>query len=284
MIVTVILACFALTASSVPLTPGTAQPAQGEALQPQGAPQFFLPPQYQQWPPQGGVPLMIPFHSHFQEPQSQQPMIFPHGYYPMFPMQDSNQLYSPYSWPMVFPPPPPNNPANQPPAIPAATPGQTPSGPVPSPNAPQPTQQNPQIVYMVRPAMNPALGGLSSEEIEMAVRMGGAGFYPFLPGVQTNMPPEAFNPMSPVGQPNPGMPVLPAPGLPPTGASPNGVPPTEGTNPGGAAGTNQPAPGANDVPAGQDTAPVQAPVQPGLQTNQPGTVQPTASPPANFFP
>ncbi|XP_071760405.1 uncharacterized protein LOC139915632 [Centroberyx gerrardi] len=273
-----------------PIQPSVQQPQPGLPQQqqpgPQGGPQFLPPLQHHPWSPQGGSPMIFPLqpniHGHqltHQPPQHQQPMVFPsYGYYPVFPPMQRNHPFSPYGYPMIFQAPLPQIPANQPPTGPVA-PVETPSGPVAAGNAPPPTQQqqNPQIVYMFQPPMNSPLGGLSSEELEMAARMGRVGVY--MPTIHTNMPAEAPKLVLPPAGPvpvNPGLPTfnLPSPGVPPTtGISSGGVPPTQGVHPG-----LMPVPGtlpeANNVPAGlgrpaQDTATAQAPVQPNHQPYNP---------------
>ncbi|KAF7664002.1 hypothetical protein LDENG_00193580 [Lucifuga dentata] len=264
MIRAILLACFAITASAIPVNPSVAPllPGQRGVLpvqrvppvqatnqildaqvlppispnlqQPQpGTPQLLDSPQSQNYPlsPQGGTPLMIPLVPHMHGPQPvnqpmmpQQPLIFsPYGYFPMFSSPHGNQMFSPYGFPMILDGVPQQTPqisVNQPPNNPVS-PVEKPSGPDPSGNTPEPTQQeqNHQIVYML-PSMNSPLGGLSSEELEMAARMGRLSVY--VSGVQTNMPSGAVQPVPPVSKPtglaNPEQPELnlPSAGLLPT--------------------------------------------------------------------
>ncbi|XP_035811571.2 ameloblastin isoform X2 [Amphiprion ocellaris] len=261
------------------LPPSVHQPRSGVSQQPNPQISPELTPSLQQyvWPPQGGSPLLIPMQPGIQGSQfanqltlPQQPLIFPpYGYIPLFAPPYRNQLMSPYGYPMVLEAPLPQSPAYQQqlpnsPVLPA----ENAAGPAaPSGNAPQPVQQQqqqtPQIVYMLQQPMSSqlALGGLSSEELEMAAKMSQLGVY--MPTVLTNQPAGAVQPE-----------MQAAAGL--TNPEQQGIAPTVGIS---AAGVQQGQAcsgsqlNANNVPAGlegaaQEAATVQTPVQVKVEPTQ----------------
>lgn len=263
------------------LPPSVNQPQSGVTQQPnpQIGPQLGpqLTPLLQQymWPPQGGSPLLIPMQPSIQGSQfanqlalPQQPLIFPpYGYIPLFAPPYRNQLMSPYGYPMVLDAPLPQSPANQQLPNSPVLPSENVAGPAtPSGNAPQPVQQQqqtPQIVYMLQQPMSSqlALGGLSSEELEMAAKMSQLGVY--MPTILSNQPAGAVQPE-----------MQAAAGL--TNPEQQGVAPTVGIS---AAGVQQRQAcsgsqlNANNVPAGlegaaQEAATAQTPVQVKVEPTQ----------------
>lgn len=178
-----------------PLSPKVEQPQPGV---PQGGPQFLSPTHYYTWSPLGGSPMIIPVQQsvHGSQTFPQQPLILPpYGYSRLFSLPYRNQLFSPYGYPMILSSPLQQTAANQPPNS-LVSPAQTPPGAAPLGNSPQPIQQqqNPQIVYMLQQPMNPALGSLSSEELQMSATMGQLGVY--LPSVLTNPSAGAVQPVN----------------------------------------------------------------------------------------
>ncbi|XP_032420105.1 ameloblastin isoform X2 [Xiphophorus hellerii] len=145
--------------------------------------------------PQGGSPVMLPLPQSvagFLPPNqltlAQQPLIFPsYGFMPVFPSPYSNQLFSPYGFPKVSESPLPQTPINQltnGPVLPAENAA---GAAAPSMAAAQQTQQqNPPVVYMLQQPMNPSLGGLSSEELEIAAKLSQLGM--FMPTMLANLP------------------------------------------------------------------------------------------------
>ncbi|XP_036969745.1 vegetative cell wall protein gp1-like [Acanthopagrus latus] len=189
-----------------PLSPIVEQPQPGVPQQPspQGGPQFMPPTQYYVWSPLGGSPMMIPLQPSFLGsqpanlptlPQQPQQIFPPYTYFPVFSSPYGNQMAPPYGYPMIFASPLQQNPANQP-MNSVVSPAVTPSGTAPLGNAPQPIQQqqNPQIVYMLQQPMNAALGSLSSEELQMAAKMGQLGVY--MSSVLTNPSAGAVQPVN----------------------------------------------------------------------------------------
>ncbi|XP_041790202.1 synapsin-1-like [Chelmon rostratus] len=278
MIITILLSYFSIMASAVPARPNvlpsllsqggatqatnqkpdaqTPAPLSPEVEQPPqhvAGPQLLPLMQHYTWPPLGGSPVIIhPQPSvHGSQPLPQQPLMFtPHWYFPLFSSPHSNQLFSPHGSPMILAPPRQQTPADQPQSS-KVLPAETPNGAAPS--APQPIQQqqNPLIVYLLQQPMNVALGSLSSEELEMAAKLGQLGVY--LPSVLTN-------PSAGVAQP-----VDQAAGL--TNPEQQGIGPTVGTSSAGVPQTQGPAssgpqPNTNGLPVGlekptQETVTVQ---------------------------
>ncbi|KAM3623139.1 uncharacterized protein V6R79_007529 [Siganus canaliculatus] len=167
------------TQTPAPLSPTAEQPQPD--VQPQPIPQgglFLQPPmQYYMWPPLGGGPMVIPLQPSLFGSQPH-PLTFPPDGYFLVLSPYRNQLVSPYGFPAIFGSPPSQAPANQPPNT-IVLPPETPSGAAPSGNTQQSIQQqqSPQIVYMLEQTLNAALGSPSSEELEMAARMGQLGVY-----------------------------------------------------------------------------------------------------------
>ncbi|CAL9700201.1 unnamed protein product [Knipowitschia caucasica] len=184
-----------------------AEPSQGQAQaslapiveqpqpssQPMPSPQLLPPMQQYPWSSLGGAPLIFPLHPNMVGPQPaanqpgmpMQPMVFPpFGYLPMFPPY-TNQMLSPYRLHEAPLPQAPANPA------PNALPAQTaltaaPLGEVLQTQQQQQQilqpqqqqqQQNPQVIYMMQQPMNTQLGGLSSEELQIAAKMSQLGMY-----------------------------------------------------------------------------------------------------------
>lgn len=258
--------------------PSVNQPHSGVTQQPnpQMGPQRTPSLQQYMWPPQGGSPLLIPMQPSIQGSQfanqltlPQQPLIFPpYGYIPLFAPPYRNQMMSPYGYPMILEAPLPQSPAYQQLPNSPVLPAENAAGPAaPIGNAPQPVQQQqqqtPQIVYMLQQPMSSqlALGGLSSEELEMAAKMSQLGVY--MPTVLTNQPAGAVQPE-----------MQAAAGL--TNPEQQGIAPTVGIS---AAGVQQGQVcsgsqlNANNVPAGlegaaQEVVTVQTPVQVKLEPTQ----------------
>ncbi|XP_076583527.1 ameloblastin isoform X2 [Chaetodon auriga] len=248
------------TQTPAPLSPEVEQPPQQVA-----GPQFLPLMQHYTWSPLGGSPVTIhpqpAFHG-FQPANlpilPQQPLMFPpYRHFPLFSSPHSNQLFSPYGFPMILASPlqqTQQTPANQPPNS-LVLPAETPSGAAPSGNAPQPIQQqqNPVIVYLLQQPTNAVLGSLSSEELEMAAKIGQLGVY--LPTVLTNPSAGVVLPVNQAaGLTNPELQGI----VPTVGTSSAGVPQTQGPASSG------PQPNANRVPVGlerptQETVTVQKP-------------------------
>ncbi|KAI3353163.1 hypothetical protein L3Q82_019720, partial [Scortum barcoo] len=177
-----------------PLSPIVEQPQPGVPQQPdpQGGPQFLPPTQFYIWSPLGGSPMIIPLQPsvHGAQPAlPQQPLIFtPYGYFPLVSSPYGNQMFSPYGFSMIPGSPLPQTLANQPPNSPAL-PAETPSGAALSGNTFQPMQQQ----------QNSELGSLSSEELELAAKMGQLGVY--LPTVLTNPSAGAVQPVNQAAAP-----------------------------------------------------------------------------------
>ncbi|XP_044200531.1 proline-rich receptor-like protein kinase PERK8 [Thunnus albacares] len=242
------------------------------AVPQQQSPHQFLPPlQHYTWSPIGGGALIVPLQPSVQgsQPTSQptlpQPaLVFPpYGYFPLFSSPYGNQPFSPYGFLINREAPIPQTPANQPLNTQVSL-GETPSRPVPSADPPQPVQQqqNPQIVHMLQQPMNSALGSLSSEELEMAAKLGQLGAY--LQMVLTNPPAGAIQePVSQAaGLTNRGQPEA----LPAEGTSSPGVQQTQRLRQ--RSGTM-----AIGVPVGlekpaQEVVTVQTPAQPKLKPTQ----------------
>ncbi|XP_072239801.1 ameloblastin [Leuresthes tenuis] len=178
-----------------PLSPNPQQPHPGspQQLDPQAGAQPSLP-QYT-WFPQGGSPLIIPLQQSVHGPLpvnqltiAQQPLMFPpYGFLPLLSSPYSNQLFSPYGFPMRVGSSVPQSPAQQLPSSPVLPAENTAGLAAPSGAAPQQTQQQtPQVLYMLQQPMNPSLGGLSSEELETAAKMSRLGMY--MPTLLTNLP------------------------------------------------------------------------------------------------
>ncbi|KAM7394292.1 hypothetical protein PAMP_021105 [Pampus punctatissimus] len=197
MIIAILLSCFTITVSPVPVSPNVIpspqspqpveatnqkpeaqtltprspckdqpQPVVPQQQNPQHGYQFLPSLQHFTWPPIGGSPLLVP---HQQSVQGSQPASQP-------------SLQQSYQQPLVF----------------------APYGFFPLFSLPYRDQQNPQIVYMLQQPMNSRLGGLSSEELEMAAKLGQMGVY--MQTALTNPPARAI-------QPNPGKPeALPSEG------------------------------------------------------------------------
>uniref|UniRef100_A0A8P4GMQ7 Ameloblastin n=1 Tax=Dicentrarchus labrax TaxID=13489 RepID=A0A8P4GMQ7_DICLA len=245
-----------------PLSPRAEQPQSGVPQQPgpQGGPQVLPPTQHYTWSPLGGDPMIMPLQPsiHGSQPNQptlpQQPWIFPpYTYFPLLSSPYSNQLFSPYGFPIFLASPLPQTPANQPPNR-LVLPAETPSGAVPSGNTPQPIQpiqqqQNPQIVYMLQQRM-------------MAAKMAQLGVY--LPNVLTNPSAGAVQPVNQAaGLKNPEQQGI----VPTVGTSSIGVPQTQSPASSG------PQPNTNRVPLGlerptQEAATVQTPAEPKLQSTQ----------------
>ncbi|KAK7929225.1 hypothetical protein WMY93_005620 [Mugilogobius chulae] len=124
-----------------------------------------------------------------------QPLVFPpFGYLPMFPPY-TNQMLSPYRLPEASLPQAPANPA--PNALPAETSlAAAPVGEVvQTQQQQQQQQQNPQVIYMMQQPMNPQLGGLSSEELQIAAKMSQLGMYTVMNNVGGGAV-QAVNPMA----------------------------------------------------------------------------------------
>ncbi|XP_044045150.1 uncharacterized protein LOC122873001 isoform X2 [Siniperca chuatsi] len=201
----------------------------------------------------------------YQPTLPQQPLLFPpYRYFPLLSSPYRNQPYPPYGFELILESPLPQTPANQPPNNPLL-PAETPLGAVPSGNAlqPMPQQQNPQIVYMLQQHMNSPLGSLSSEELEMAAKMGQLGVY--LSTVLANSPAAAVQPVNQAaGLANPEQQGI----VPTVMTSSAGFPQTPGLASSG------PRPNTNGVPVGlqrpveEEAATVQTPAQPKLQPTQ----------------
>lgn len=169
--------------TEAPLAPILEQPQ--PSSQPQPSPQLLHPLQQYPWTSLGGAPLIFPFQPNLagSQPPNQpalpiQPMVFPpFGYMPFFPSPYSNPLFSPYRLPEASLP---QTPANQ---APHALPAETSLAAVPEVGQTQQQQSSP-VVYMVQQPMNPALGGLSSEELQIAAKMSQMGVY--MPTVLNN--------------------------------------------------------------------------------------------------
>ncbi|TDH16228.1 hypothetical protein EPR50_G00017600 [Perca flavescens] len=260
------------TQTPAPLCPNVEQPQSGVQQQPgpQAGPQFLPPTQHHAWLPLGGSPMIIPQQPNVYRSQPanqptlpQQPLIFPpYTYFPVFSSPYRNQLFPQYRFPMILESPIPQTPENQPPNSPML-PTETPSGAAPGDAAQtgQQQQQNPQIVYMLQQPKSSLLGSLSSEEFQMAAKLGQLGVY--LNTVLTNPPARAVQH------------VIRATGL----ANPEqkGIVPTVGTSLSGVLQTQGPAssgpqPNTNGLPAGlkrpAQEATVQTSVQPKLQPTQ----------------
>ncbi|XP_024145946.1 predicted GPI-anchored protein 58 isoform X2 [Oryzias melastigma] len=178
-----------------PLAPIQEQTQSGIPQQPD--PQAVLQPSpslpQHTWYPQGGStpisPLpqnVSPFLPANHLTLGQLPLMFPpYGFYPLFAPPYGNQLFSPYGFPSIREPPFPQAPTQQLQNSPAAPAENVVGAAVPAAAAPQQTQQqNPQIVYMLQQPMNPALGGLSSEELETQAKLNQMSLY----SVLTNLP------------------------------------------------------------------------------------------------
>lgn len=249
-----------------PLSPNLVSPQPG--VPQQLTPQFLPPLQQYPWSPLGGSPLGIPLqpnvygsHPVNQPPLPLQPLIFPpFGYFPILSSPYTNQLFSTYRFPVIPEAPLPQTPSNQPSNVLPET--ETSPGVIPSGNAAQPQQQKPQIVYMLQQPMSSPLGALSSEELEIAAKMGQLGVY--LPTVLANQPAGAVQPVSQAaGLANPEKPDA----LPTVASSPAGVQQMQGHNGSGS------MPCANNLPAGlerpaQEATTVQTPAPPKLQPTQ----------------
>lgn len=276
----------------VQIQPGVQQP-QPVLPQQQGAlggGQFLLPFQPQAW----GPPLLMPFQPNTQsaaQPGSlpQQPQtLSPYGYFPAYSTPQGNPMFSPYGIPMFFQPA--FHPQFHVPAAPVA-PVTPPSQPEPAVQNPQPEEQlqpNPQFVWIQQP-VNPEFGGLSSEELEMAGKMGRLGL--FMSNVGTNVAKPQTRPASPVSEPSGTIannPVIPAFGLPLPAFLPNmgvyqgGLPTRETTYPGYAI-EEVPLPGALPDPQGQpvglEAATSAAQVKPDYQAVEPAATYLGSSPP-----
>ncbi|XP_078799754.1 uncharacterized protein LOC144990420 isoform X1 [Oryzias latipes] len=186
-----------------PLSPIQEQAQSGIPQQPD--PQAVLEPSpslpQHTWYPQGGstpinpmpqnVPPFLPAN-HLTLGQLPLQMFPPYGFYPLFAPPYGNQMFSPYGFPSIRESPFLQAPTQQlqnnqaPPA----------ENVVPAGAAPQQTQQqNPPIVYMLQQPMNPAIGGLSSEELEMQAKLNQMSVY----SVLTNLPAGA-GPVQPENQ------------------------------------------------------------------------------------
>ncbi|XP_071359852.1 integrator complex subunit 3 homolog [Trachinotus anak] len=256
-----------------PLSPRVVQPQPGvpQQLGPQGGPQLVPSLQHYTWSPLGDNLMIIPrqMSIHGSQPANQltlqQPLMFPpYGYFPLFSSPYRNHLFSSYGFPTILEAPLPQTSANQLPNSPVL-PAETPSGAAPSGNAPEPIQQqqNPQIVYMLQQPMSSPLGSLSSEELEMAAKMGQLGMY--VPTVLTNLP--TGGGVQPVSQAAELTNQAQAGVVPTVVTSSAGVPRAQGL-----AGT-EPQPNTNSVPVGlerptQEAATVQSPVEPQLLPTQ----------------
>ncbi|KAM8879774.1 uncharacterized protein AB9W97_014948 [Spinachia spinachia] len=287
-----ILSCFTIVVSAVPLPQGGATPAPVEAtdqvlatqtpappspnaarpqpggsyqLGPQGAPHFLLPTQHYSWPSLGGGPGIIPLQPTIygsrpaERPTlAQQPLIFPpYGYVPLLSSPYGNQPFPPYGFPMILESLLTQTPGNQPAHSPVL-PAQTPAGAAPLGELPQQVQQqqSPQIVYMLQQPEEPLLSSLSSEELQTAVKMSQLGVY--LTSVLTNLPAGAVRPVSQgAGPVNPQQQVV----VPTSGTFPAGVQQTQGPA------SSAPPPDTHGFPSGlerppQEAATAKAPVQP----------------------
>lgn len=255
-----------------------------------GGAQFLLPFQPQAWGPQ----LLMPFQPNTQsaaQPGSlpQQPqMLSPYGYFPAYSTPQGNPMFSPYGMPMFFQPA--FHPQFHVPAGPVA-PVAPPSQPDPAAQNPQPEEQlpqNPQFVWIQQP-VNPEFGGLSSEELEMAGRMGRLGL--FMPNVGTNVAKPQTRPVSPASLPTGTIainPVIPAFGLPSPAFIPNmgvshgGLPTGQAIYPGSTV-EELPLPGALPDPQGQpvglEAATIAAQVKPDYPAVEPTATYLGSSPP-----
>ncbi|XP_047435074.1 DNA translocase FtsK-like [Mugil cephalus] len=260
------------TQTPASLLPGAEQPQQGvpQQLDPQTDTQ--LNPsrqQYTRFPKEGSPPVFPPQPSTngAQLTLPQQPLVFPpYGYFPLFSSPYRDQLIYPYGFPSILQSALPQTPAYQTPNSPVLPAVNAAGAAAPSGHTPpllQPQQpQNPQIVYMLQQPMNPALGALSSEELEMAAKMSQLGVY--IPNLLPNLPVGAVQPQSQ------------ATGL--TNPQQQGVAPTVGTSAAGIKQIRGPKCSgshlnANHVPAGlegaeQEVVTFQKPAQPKLQPTQ----------------
>ncbi|KAA8594791.1 calcium-binding protein P [Etheostoma spectabile] len=261
------------TQTPAPLCPNVEQPQSGVQQQPgpQAGPQFLPPIQPHTWPPLVGSPMIIPQQPNFYGSQPanqptlpQQPLIFPpYRYFPVFSSPHGNQLFRQYGFPMILESPFPQTPANQPPNSPVL-PAETPSEAAPGDAAQtgQQQQQNPHIVYMLQQPKSSPFGSLSSEEFQMAAKLGQLGVY--LNTVLTNPPAGAIqHVIRATGLANPEQKSI----VPTVGTSLSGVLQTQGPASSG------PQPNTNGLPGGlkrpaQEAATVQISVQPKLQPTQ----------------
>ncbi|KAK9540407.1 hypothetical protein VZT92_002861 [Zoarces viviparus] len=250
-----------------PLSPNVAQPQPGVPQQPgpQDGPQFLPPTQHYTWPSFGGSPMIMPLQPNIHGSQpadqptlAQQPLMFPpYRYIPLLSSPYRDQLFSPYGFPMILESPLPQTPANPPPNS-LVIPAETPAAAAPLGDVPQQVQQqqNPQIVYMFQKPKSSPLASLSSEELQMAAKMGQLGVY--LSTVLTNSPAGAVQPVRQgAGLVNPEQKVV----VPTAGTSLAGLQQTQGP------GSSGPQPNANVLPSGlerqtQEAVTVKAPVQP----------------------
>ncbi|XP_031132782.1 leukocyte receptor cluster member 8 homolog [Sander lucioperca] len=260
------------TQTLAPLCPNVEQAQSGVQQQPgpQAGPQFLPPTQYHTWPPLGGSPMIIPQQPsvYGSQPANQptlphQPLIFPpYRYFPVFSSPHRNQIFPQYRFPMILESPFPQTPANQPPNSPVL-PAETLSGAAPGDAAQtgQQQQQNPQIIYIFQQPKSSLLGSLSSEEFQVAAKLGQLGVY--LDTVLTNPPAGAVqHEIRAAGLAN-----IPTGIIPTVGTSLSGVLQTQGLASSG------PQPNTNGLPAGlkrpvQEAATVQTSVQSKLQPTQ----------------
>ncbi|XP_035493365.1 glutamine/asparagine-rich protein mdt-30-like [Scophthalmus maximus] len=248
------------------LSPSVERPQSGvpQQLGPQGGPQPVPSVQHYNWPPLGGSVMMIPLQLGVHGPQhANQPLMFPsYGYFPLFSPPYRNQPSSPYGFQIILEAPLPQTPANQPPHS-QVLPAQTPPEAAPPGAAPQPVQQqqNSQIVYMLQQPKSSPLGSLSSEELEMAARMGQLGVY--VATVIANPPAGAVQ----TGSQAAGLTNQRRAGVVPTAVTSSArVPQTQGPATG-------PQLSTSTVPVGlervaQEATTAQTPVQPQLQPTQ----------------
>ncbi|XP_056266740.1 proline-rich protein HaeIII subfamily 1-like isoform X2 [Pseudoliparis swirei] len=241
--------------------PGVPQQPQPGGPQQQGSMgggQLLPPTQHYTWPPLGGSPINLRLQPSFDGSQPanqpilpQQPLILsPYRYIPLFSSPYGNQLFSPNGFPLILDSPLPQTPANPPPNSPGA-PADPPSADPPSGAAPQQVQQqqNPHIVFMLQHPKAAPLGSLSSEELQMAARLGQLGVY--LTTMLTNSPAGTVQPVSQAaGLVNPEQ----QSAGPTLGASLAGVQPTQGPVSSG------PQLSTNRFPSGVE-ATVKAPIQ-----------------------
>ncbi|XP_061585828.1 uncharacterized protein LOC133450940 [Cololabis saira] len=246
--------------TAAPLSPDL-EPGIPQQPEPKAMPQLSHSLPLYTWFPQGGSPLTVPMQGF--APLPQQPLIFtPYGFLPLLSSPYNNQMVSPYGFPRTHEPPLPQTLTYQPPSSPALPAENAAAAAAPSEAGLQQTQQqNPQVVYLLQQHMNSALGGLSSEELEMANKISQLSVY--MQSVLTNVPagagsvPPESRAAALANQEQQGVKAA-------SGSSAAGVAPSQGLPCSGSQAT------ANNVPAGLEKA---APESPGVQT--PG--QPKAS-------
>ncbi|KAJ0050918.1 hypothetical protein NL108_009909 [Boleophthalmus pectinirostris] len=212
MIVLIVLSCLCYVGSAIPLSAKPAPPLESHlsprvhgaaeateaqtpaplapieqpqpSSQPLPSPQLLPPLQQYPWSPLGGAPMIFPYQPGVvgSQPAANQPgmpiqpLVFPpFGYMPLFPPY-TNQMLSPYRLPEAPLPQAPANPA--PNVLPAETSlTAAPGGEVLQTQQQQQQQQTPQVIYMMQQPMNPQLGGLSSEELQIAAKLSQMGMF-----------------------------------------------------------------------------------------------------------